>query len=116
LLLPIPRPHRPTLFPYTTLFRSLRFSARKAYTGTYYADSLHIYTMDGVTGSSNRTLIETVVLSSTASWQEYIVYLPVTTDDYFAFSFEEESGKDTQIYLDDVYYEDIPPLLVDVDK
>src|SRR5690606_31602302 len=96
--------------------KRLRFSARRAYTGTSYTDSLHIYTMDGVTGSSNKTLIETIVLSSTASWQEYIVYLPVTTDDYFAFSFEEESGKTTSIYLDDIYYEDIPPLLVDVDK
>src|SRR5690606_23584791 len=57
--------------------KRLRFSARRAYTGTSYTDSLHIYTMDGVTGSSNKTLIETIVLSSTASWQEYIVYLPV---------------------------------------
>ncbi|WLD23868.1 T9SS type A sorting domain-containing protein [Flavobacterium dauae] len=94
--------------------KQLRFSARKAYTGTSYTDSLYIYTMDGVTGSSNKTLIKTIAL--TASWQEYIVYFPITTDDYFAFSFEEENNKTTAIYLDDVYYEDIPPLLVNVTK
>src|SRR5690554_653260 len=73
------------------------------------APSVEIYSLDGNTSSATKTLIETIVLSSSSDWEEYTVILPVTTDDYFAFSFPEvpNSGY-AYMYLDDVYYEDIP--------
>src|SRR5690606_20320906 len=40
----------------------------------------------------------------------FIVPLPVTTDDYFAFSFNSQNGT-SYIYLDDVYYEDLSPCM-----
>src|SRR5690554_1974795 len=73
------------------------------------APSIEIYSLDGNTSSATKTLIETITLSSSSDWEEYTVILPVTTDDYFAFSFPEvpNSGY-AYMYLDDVYYEDIP--------
>src|SRR5690606_41172374 len=76
-------------------------------TGTY-GEKLSIYTMDNNTLTANRTLLTTINVTSTA-YQEYIVYFPAnTTDDYFAFSFDDE-GMAKYIFLDDIYYEDAPP-------
>ena len=71
--------------------------------------------MNGTTSSATKTLVTTINLPDNASWDEYIVYLPQTTDDYFAFSFDQGSATN-YTFLDDIYYEDIPPLLVDVTK
>lgn len=86
--------------------KRLRFSARLYFTGNY-GEKLSIYSMDGNTASATKTLIKTVNVSSTA-YKEYIVYLPInTTDDYFAFSFDEENMT-KYIFIDDIYYEDAP--------
>ncbi|WCM43491.1 fibronectin type III domain-containing protein [Flavobacterium sp. CBA20B-1] len=86
--------------------KRLRFSARLYFTGNY-GEKLSIYSMNGNTASATKTLIKTVNVSSTA-YQEYIVYLPIsTTDDYFAFSFDNESMS-KYIFIDDIYYEDAP--------
>src|SRR5690554_3679018 len=67
--------------------------------------------------TASATVIETFDLSN-ASHQEFIAYPPVTTDDYFAFRVTYDGVGSTypSFYIDDVYYEDVPPLLVDVDK
>ncbi|WP_203227746.1 fibronectin type III domain-containing protein, partial [Paenimyroides viscosum] len=49
----------------------------------------------------------------TTAWQEFIVPLPATTDDYFAFSFDSQNGT-AYVYLDDVYYEDVSPCIFPV--
>src|SRR5690554_2554704 len=87
--------------------KRLRFSSRLGYTGTY-GQKLSIYSMDDNTVTANRTLLTTIDVNSVA-YQEYIVYFPAnTTDDYFAFSFDNESMT-KYIYIDDIYYEDAPP-------
>src|SRR5690554_4602384 len=88
--------------------KRLRFSTRLYYTGSTYGQKLSIYSMDNNTLTANRTLLTTINVTSTA-YQEYIVYFPAnTTDDYFAFSFDDE-GMAKYIFLDDIYYEDAPP-------
>ncbi len=86
--------------------KQIRFSSRRYFTGSY-AGELKIYTMNGKTASSTKTLIATINVPD-ATWKEYIVPLPVTTDDYFAFSFEQE-GLAKYIFIDDVYYENLSP-------
>lgn len=56
--------------------------------------------------SSSFTPIETKVLTS--SYQEYIVDLPLTTDDYFGFKIGGGSSS-TIIYIDDIFYEESSP-------
>ncbi|HLW42676.1 MAG TPA: T9SS type A sorting domain-containing protein, partial [Flavobacterium sp.] len=68
--------------------------------------------------TASATVIETFDLSN-ASHQEYIAYPPATTDDYFAFRVTYNgiaSNNYPSFYIDDVYYEDVPPLVVNVDK
>ncbi len=87
--------------------KRIRFWARLSFTPAY--GSFEVYSMDGTSVSSNKTLLKTINLTS--SWKEYVVYLPTnTTDDYFAFSFQNDkttNGSQT-VYLDDIYYEDMP--------
>src|SRR5690606_17542574 len=67
-----------------------------------------IYRMNGNTASSTKTLVKSFSLTST-TYTEFIVYLPITTDDYFAFGFEHNSSSEyPAVYLDDIYYEDAP--------
>src|SRR5690606_24357440 len=95
--------------------KRLRFSVYYDYgSGT---PEIEIYHLNDNNTSATKTLINTICVTTIGSWQEYIVYLPVTTDDYFAFSFPEVSGGGYgSWFIDDIYYEDIPPLLVDVDQ
>lgn len=73
-----------------------------------------VYTLDGNTSNATKTQIELIPVNTT--WTEYTVPLPVTTDDYFAIGFLDNSSS-TQLYLDDIYYEDIPaPSIVNVTK
>src|SRR5690606_20006315 len=67
--------------------------------------------------TASATVIETYDLTNTG-YQEFIAYPPSTTDDYFAFrvTYDGVSSNFPSVYIDDIYYEDIPPLLVDVDK
>src|SRR5690606_3527280 len=60
----------------------------------------------GNTASATKTLVEEVTLST--EFEEFIVYLPNTTDDYFAFSFDRVGTSASYVYLDDIYYEDAP--------
>src|SRR5690606_6830975 len=73
-----------------------------------------VYTLDGNTSNATKTQIELIPVNTT--WTEYTVALPVTTDDYFAIGYLDNSSS-TQLYLDDVYYEDVPPpTITDVNK
>lgn len=83
--------------------KRLRFKAKKS--SASYVPKFEVYTMNGTTATSTRTLVQEVTLST--NYDEYIVYLPNTADDYFAFSFDRV-GTASYVYLDDVYYEDAP--------
>ncbi len=86
--------------------KRLRFSARNWFSGSY-STNLYIYSMDGTTAGAKKTLLKTINVPST-SYTEFIVYFPPnTTDDYFAFGFDEE-GLSKYIFIDDIYYEDAP--------
>src|SRR5690606_20686761 len=71
---------------------------------------IEVYSMNGTTSTATKTLLQSIPLSATG-WKEYIVPLPVTTDDYFAFSFYGASSQYPSIHLDDVYYEDLSPCI-----
>src|SRR5690606_14809287 len=88
--------------------KRIRFSAKVSSTSYIPYQKLEVYSMNGNTGTATKTLVQDN-FALTDSWQEFIVYLPNTTDDYFAFRFNTVTGT-SYIYLDDVYYEDIPPL------
>src|SRR5690606_13025929 len=92
--------------------KQVRFWARVSSTTYIPTQKLGIYTMNGTTASSTKTLVEDNIPLTTA-WQEFIVPLPVTTDDYFAFSFDSQNGT-AYVYLDDVYYEDLSPCIFPV--
>ena len=72
-----------------------------------------VYTLDGNTSNATKTQIELIPVNTT--WTEYTVALPVTTDDYFAIGFLDNSSS-TQLYLDDIYYEDIPAPTITITK
>src|SRR5690554_1370316 len=89
--------------------KQVRFWANNTYSG-YAGTKLEVYTMDDATATATRTLVQTINLTNTG-WFEYIVPLPATTDDYFAFSFYGATNMYPTIYLDDIYYEDIDPCI-----
>src|SRR5690606_32310205 len=89
--------------------KQIRFSANLPYSGSSGTE-IRIYSLDGQTSSANQTLIQAISLKTTG-WQEYIVPLPVTTDDYFAIAFYGGPNQYPDIYLDDVYYEDLSPCI-----
>src|SRR5690606_27205754 len=71
---------------------------------------------NGTTSSSTFTVIQNIVVDHTG-YKEYTVPLPATTDDYFGFRLAyNNTSTSIDINIDNVHYEDIPPLLVDVDK
>ncbi len=73
--------------------------------------TIEIYSLSSNTLTASKTLIETITLSTSKAWEEFTVILPNTTDDYFAFSFpivQIAKGPYYYLYLDDIYYEDIP--------
>ncbi len=87
--------------------KRVRFWAKVSSASYATTHKFEVYSMNGTTSTSTKTLLNGSI-ALTASWQEFIVNLPVTTDDYFAFSFDR-SGGISYVYLDDIYYEDIPP-------
>src|SRR5690606_9202707 len=90
--------------------KQIRFWARSS--STSYSPKLVIYSMNGNTISATKTVILSINIPSTTTYAEYIVPLPPTTDDYFAFSFEHQKPNEyTSIYLDDIYYEDMSPCI-----
>jgi len=83
--------------------KQVRFWARKSAVAP--VPKFEIYRMDGTATTSTKTLVQAITLTNT--WEEFVVPLPQTTDDYFAFSFDRV-GTAPYVYLDDIYYEDIP--------
>src|SRR5690606_37993054 len=64
--------------------KQIRFWAKKS--SATYVPKFEIYSMNGKTATSTKTLLQASINLTTA-WQEFIVPIPATTDDYFAFSF-----------------------------
>ncbi|SFO40966.1 SprB repeat-containing protein, partial [Paenimyroides ummariense] len=94
--------------------KRIRFSAMA--TNTNASNKLQVVRSNGKTATSTFTVIQEIVIDHT-SYQEYSVYPPATTDDYFGFRLAHNGTTNTvDINIDDVYYEDVPPLLVDLDK
>src|SRR5690554_272201 len=73
---------------------------------------LEIYSMDDNTATATKTLLQSIPISSADlyTWKEYIIPLPETDDDYFAFSVTTSTPSGnwhyTYSYLDDIYYEE----------
>src|SRR5690554_3184177 len=87
--------------------KRVRFSAYFEY-GNPSTVPVNIVSLDSNTSSATATLVQTVSVSG-QSWSEHIVNLPATTDDYFAFSFPPPANNGYfQIFIDDIYYEEIP--------
>lgn len=84
--------------------KRVRFMARKSTEAPNPV--FEIYRLNGNTATATKTLIQEITV--TTEWTEYIVYLPNTTDDYFAFSFDRVGTSSPYVYLDDIYYEDAP--------
>lgn len=89
--------------------KQLRFWARVSSTSYESNHKFEVYTMDGDTITANKTLLQGNIPLK-ADWQEFIIPLTQTTDDYFAFSFERDGGA-AYVYLDDIYYEDLSPCI-----
>jgi len=91
--------------------KQLRFSVR-SYSTTTYNNKLEILSMPTNTSTTGATVLSTVTNTNTTgqTWQEYIVAIPPTTDDYFAFRLAY-NGTTTasSVIIDDVYFEDAPP-------
>src|SRR5690606_3102093 len=89
--------------------KQLRFSVR-SYITTTYINQLEILSMPDPTTTAGATVLATVYNDNTNGqvWKEYIVPLPATTDDYFAFKLAY-NGTTTasSVTIDDVYYEDL---------
>src|SRR5690606_891884 len=73
--------------------------------------TFEIYSLDDNTSTANKTLIQSISLPNQYGvYQEYIIPLPQTDDDYFAFFLSSKSGKNyATVYLDEIYYEDLSP-------
>ena len=91
--------------------KQVRFSARS--TGTN-PQILEVFTSNGTTSAANFTVLDTILVSGT-TYQEYTVYFPQTTDDYFGFNLPHNGTTSAgTVHIDDVYYENTPsckPLL-----
>lgn len=85
--------------------KQIRFSARS--TGTAQ-QILEVFTANGTTSAANFTVLDTILVSGT-TYQDYTIYLPQTTDDFFGFNLPH-NGTTTAgtVHIDDVYYEDTP--------
>lgn len=93
--------------------KQIRFWAKVSSSSYINTHKFELYTMDGTTSTATKTLLQGNI-PLTDSWQEFIFPLPVTTDDYLAFSFERDGGA-AYVYLDDIYYEDIETCFHPVD-
>ncbi|KAA5531938.1 fibronectin type III domain-containing protein, partial [Paenimyroides baculatum] len=89
--------------------KQLRFWAKISSASYSTTQKLGVYTMNGNTGTATKTLVENKI-PLTTTWQEFIIPLPVTTDDYFAFSFDSQNST-AYVYLDDIFYEDLLPCI-----
>ena len=89
--------------------KQLRFSVR-SYSTTTYINKLEILSMPDNTTTTGATVLATVYNDNSNGqvWQEYIVPLPATTDDYFGFRLAY-NGTTTasSVIIDDVHYEDL---------
>ena len=84
--------------------KQLRFWAKLG--SAVLGAKINVYTLDGNTSTASQTPVMSVPVTS-LSWQQYIVPLPATTDDYFAFAFYGAPSTYPTIYLDDIEYEDL---------
>src|SRR5690606_22797124 len=76
---------------------------------TSYVSQLEILSMPDPTTTAGATILYTINNTNDRVWTEYIVPLPVTTDDHFAFRLAYPgSTTASSVTIDDVYYEDVP--------
>ena len=87
--------------------KQLRFVVRATST-TGGTNKLEVVRANGNTATSTFTVLATYDINHT-TFEEYIVILPVTTDDYFGFRLAHNGGTaSSTIYIDDVNYEKAP--------
>src|SRR5690606_19667256 len=79
---------------------------------TSYTPKMVVYRMNGTTGTATKTKIIEFPVPYNTAFTEYIVPLPATTDDHFAFALEHtKPGEYPYFYIDDVNYEDLSPCI-----
>jgi len=85
--------------------KQVRFSVRGTSTSPQI---LEVFTANGTTSAANFTVLDTITINST-TYQEYTVYLPHTTDDFFGFNLPHNGTTIAgTVHIDDVYYENTP--------
>ncbi|WP_177205776.1 glycine-rich protein, partial [Paenimyroides ummariense] len=88
--------------------KQLRFSVR-SYATTTYVSQLEILSMPSANSTASATILHTINNNNDRVWTEYVVPLPVTTDDYFAFRLAYPGVTTaSSVTIDDVHYEDVP--------
>src|SRR5690554_4216681 len=93
--------------------KQLRFYVR-SYITTTYTNQLEILSMPDNTTTAGATVLMTINNTQVtgATWQEYIVPLPATTNDYFGFRLAYNGiTTASSVVIDDVYYEDLSPCM-----
>lgn len=86
--------------------KQLRFSAR-SYATTTYANKLEVLSMKTPNSTVGATVLATFYPDQ-KNYQEYIVLLPATTDDYFGFRLAHNGSTTTSsILIDNINYEDL---------
>src|SRR5690606_27847143 len=99
--------------------KQVRFSARSESTSATYLNSkIDLVTLSDNTGAGTATVLASFMIDTGVTYNEYVVPIPPTTDDFFAFRLSHNGTTNVSyVYIDDVYYEDVPaPSIVNVTK
>ncbi|WP_177762458.1 fibronectin type III domain-containing protein [Flavobacterium sp. I3-2] len=84
----------------------IRFRAKTTSTSTNPSTTLKVVTLENQTNLTGMQQLQEITL--TDAYQEFTVNLPAGTNDYFAFK-HGLNATSRIIYIDDVYFEPIPP-------
>src|SRR5690606_9678640 len=89
--------------------KQVRFSARSESTSTTYLTSkIDLVTLSDNTGTGTATVLASFMIDTGITYNEYVVPIPPTTDNFFAFRLSHNGTTNVSyVYIDDVYYEEI---------
>src|SRR5690554_3507599 len=95
--------------------KQVRFSARSESASASYVNSkIDVVRLSDNTGTGTVTVLDSFVINTGTVYQEYVVPLPVTTDDYFGFQLSHNGTTNVSyVYRSEVYYEDVPAPTID---
>src|SRR5690606_37792960 len=95
--------------------KQVRFSARSESTSaTYLTSKIDLVTLSDNTGTGTATVLASFMIDTGITYNEYVVPIPPTTDNFFAFRLSHNGTTNVSyVYIDDVYYEEIPAPTID---